>query len=65
MPARAIARIAKNHALDELGTAGTLALAIGQIIKMTSNVLPPALAARLAAEIMIGVSRMAPMQEEY
>ena len=61
----AIERIARDHALDELGTAGALALAIGQIIKMTSNVLAPAISARLAAEIMIGVSRMAPMQTEF
>lgn len=60
-----IERIARTHALDELGTAGALALAIAQIIRMTSNVLPPAISARLAAEIMIGVSRMAPMQGEY
>ena len=60
----AIERIGKTHSLDDLGTAGALALAIGQIIKMTSNVLAPAISARLAAEIMIGVSRMAPMQDE-
>lgn len=61
----AIERIARTRAIDELGIAGALAFATGQLIKMTSKVIEPAIATRLAAEIMIGVSRMAPLQEAY
>lgn len=60
----AIAEIADRHGLSGEETVLALALSVSILISQTKEVIAPALTARLAADIMIGVSRMAPMQAE-
>jgi hypothetical protein len=60
----AIAEIADRHGLSGEETVLALALSVSILISQTKQVIAPALTARLAADIMIGVSRMAPMQAE-
>ncbi|MDH3236170.1 MAG: hypothetical protein OEQ29_21820 [Alphaproteobacteria bacterium] len=60
----AIAKIGALHGLPMKDLAMALALAITLIMSKTAQILPPAIAARLVLEIMIGVSRMPPLQAE-
>ena len=58
-----IEEITNKHDLSKTERAMAMAFAIIILIEETKEVLPPAIAATLALEIMIGVSRMAPMRE--
>ncbi len=52
-----------KHGLAGLDTAQAVVLAIVLLIVKTKDVLPPAVSANLAIEIMIGVTHMAPLKE--
>ena len=56
-------KIFAKHKLTGLDTAQAVVLAIVLLIMKTKDVLPPAVGANLAIEIMIGVTHMAPLQE--
>lgn len=58
-----IAKLALEQNLSATESAIALGYGIGLLIAKTSDTLPPAVAATLALEIMIGVSRMAPLKE--
>ncbi len=58
-----IEKIGERNGLGKKDLALALALAITLLIANTREVLDPAIAATLALEIMIGVSRMAPLEE--
>lgn len=58
-----IEKIAADHRLSGEDTAKALALTIVLLIAQTKSVLPPAIAATLALEVMLGVAHMAPMKE--
>lgn len=60
---RAIEIIADARNLSSVDRAMAIAFAIAFLIAQIKDVLPPVIAATLALEIMIGVSRMAPMKE--
>jgi hypothetical protein len=59
----AVERIGRENGLSPQDLALELAMCITFLIHQAKDVLPPAIAATLALEIMIGVSRMVPMQE--
>jgi hypothetical protein len=56
-----IMAIARDHALTPVETAFALAFVVGNLIDRTKAILPPEIGATIALEIMIGVSRMAPL----
>ena len=58
-----IERIGAENGLSPSDLALELAMCIVFLMHQAKDVLPPVIAATLALEIMIGVSRMAPMQE--
>lgn len=58
-----IERIFKSHSLGRVEGAVAVVMAISQLMKETMKVLPPAVAATLALEIMAGVSHMAPLKQ--
>lgn len=58
-----IEKIAVEQGLSGSTLALALAYAIALLIAQTKDILPPAIAATLALEVMIGVSRMVPMKE--
>jgi hypothetical protein len=58
-----IEKIAAEQGLSAGDTAMALAYAIALLIAQTKDVLPPAIAATLALEVMVGVSRMVPMKQ--
>jgi hypothetical protein len=57
-----VAGIAQKHGLSAPETALALAFAVGRLIDTTKEAFAPAMAAQLAAEIMIGVSRLDPAE---
>jgi hypothetical protein len=59
----AVGTIGAKHGISGEDLAVTLALATGILITQTARVLPPAIAATLALEIMLGVSHMVPIAE--
>ncbi len=56
-----IAAIAKRHNLDDMETVFACAIATATLIVETSATIDPAVTTQLALEMMIGVSRMAPL----
>jgi hypothetical protein len=56
--------IAERNGLSKADMAGLFGVVIGILIEQTKEMLSPAIAATLAAEVMIGVARMAPLQRE-
>lgn len=58
-----IDKFAAKHGIAGIETANTLTLAIVQLIAQTAQVLPPAIAATLALEVMVGTAHMAPMKQ--
>lgn len=60
----AIAKIGAVHGLAMKDLAMAIALSIVLIMSKTAQILAPAIATRLVLEIMIGVSRMPPLQAE-
>lgn len=57
-----IEKLAMEQGLSTTECAIALGFSVGLLIAKTSDILPPAIAATLALEIMIGVSRMAPLK---
>lgn len=60
-----VGRIAATHALTPDEIALSLAMVIMMLINQAKELVPPQILIRLAAEIMIGVSRMAPLPDDY
>jgi hypothetical protein len=58
-----IERIAATHQLSKLETVVAIVMAIQSLIVQAKSALSPAIAARLAMEIMGGVSHMVPLKE--
>lgn len=59
-----ISKIGARHGLSMKDLAMAIAMSIVFIMSRTAQILAPAIAARLVLEIMIGVSRMPPLQAE-
>ena len=56
-----IEAIARTHGLHGADTAKAMTLAIVLLFQQTNEALPPAIAATLALEVMVGVAHMVPM----
>lgn len=58
-------RVAAERGLTPAETAFSIAMAIAKLINQAKQLVPPQILIRLAAEVMIGVSRMAPLPDDY